>query len=166
MDIIKKITADIEPSLSAMGFSLVQVKMTDGMRRKTLSIMAERADEKPMGADDCAEISRTVGALLEVEDPISGAYDLEICSPGIDRPLTKLSDFSKYEGMEAKVETLAPLEGNRKRFRGKLAGVKKNEVSITMPEGPVVIAFDNIKNAKLVLTDELIAQHLKQHKRK
>src|SRR4051812_17473343 len=102
MDIVQKITDTIEPSLQAMGYAVVLIKLGEGGRRKTLSIMAERADEKAMGFDDCAEISRTVSALLDVEDPIQGAYDLEVCSPGIDRPLTRLDDFKRYEGYEAK----------------------------------------------------------------
>src|SRR5437762_1305523 len=105
MNPVEKITETIEPSLEAMGYALVQVRLNDG-GRKTLSVMAERTDAQPMGVEDCTQISRQVSALLDVEDPISGAYDLEVCSPGIDRPLTKLKDFERFVGQEAKVETM------------------------------------------------------------
>lgn len=152
MDLVQKITQTIEPSLDAMGYAIVQIRMADGMRRKTLTIMAERKDDQNMGFDDCTEISRMVGALLEVEDPISTAYDLEVCSPGLDRPLTKLADYTKYKGQEAKLETLIP-QGyeNRKRFRGTIVGSKDNKIELKMPEGDVVeIEFTNIRSAKLV----------------
>jgi len=152
MDIVQKITQTIEPSLDAMGYAVVQIRMADGARRKTLTIMAERKDNQNMGFDDCTEISRTVSALLEVEDPITGAYDLEVCSPGLDRPLTKLTDFEKYKGSEVKLETLIPMGlENRKRFRGKLKEIKGNTIFMDMPEGDTVeIAFTNIRTAKLI----------------
>ncbi len=135
-----------------MGYSLVQVKLADG-RRKTLSIMAERTDEVSMSFDDCTEITRMVSALLEVEDPITSAYDLEVCSPGIDRPLTKLVDFIRFSGHEAKVETMIPVEG-RKRFRGTVQGTKGDVVTLKMPEGnDVSFPFTHVKTARLVLSD-------------
>ena len=149
MDIVKKITQAIEPSLEALGYSLVLVRLADGSRRKTLTIMAERADEVPMSFNDCTEISRTVSALLEVEDPIAGEYDLEVSSPGIDRPLTKLADFKRFAGEEAKVETLLPIDG-RKRFRGVIEGVKGELVILAMPEGKVEIPFSHVRTAKLI----------------
>jgi ribosome maturation factor RimP len=161
MDIVQKITATIEPSLEAMGYTLVQIKLADGSRRKTLTVTAERQDEQAMGFDDCAEISRTISALLDVEDPIQGAYDLEVSSPGLDRPLTRPADFSKYAGYEAKCETFIPLDG-RKRFRGILKGMEGEHVIIDMPEGEARIAFSNIRTAKLVLTDELVAAAMKK----
>lgn len=148
MDIITKITQAIEPSLEALGYRLVQIRLADG-RRKTLSIMAERLDERGMSFDDCGEISRTVSALMDVEDPIQGAYDLEVCSPGLDRPLVRLEDYKRYQGQEAKCETYVPIDG-RKRFRGVLEGVKGENVLLAMPEGEAQIAFSNIRTAKLV----------------
>jgi ribosome maturation factor RimP len=148
MNVVEQITGMIEPSLSAMGYRLVQVKYADGARRKSLIIMAERADDTAMGFDDCTEISRTVSALLEVEDPIAGAYNLEVCSPGLDRPLVNLEDFKRYQGDEAKVETLIPQDG-RKRFRGVIEGVKNEMISLLTPEGAVLIAHHNIRSAKL-----------------
>ncbi len=161
MDIIRKITQSLEPSLEALGYTLVLVRLTDAGRRKTLSVMAERRDGRPMGVDDCTEISRTASALLDVEDPIAGPYDLEVSSPGLDRPLTKLSDFERFAGHEAKCETLLPLDG-RRRFRGVLQGVDKDNILLAMPEGKARIPFSAIRTAKLVLTDELAAQALKK----
>lgn len=161
MNVVEKITGIIEPSLDSLGYALVQIKMADGSRRKTLTIMAERKDEAPMGFDDCTQISRTVGALLEVEDPISGAYDLEVCSPGLDRPLVKPDDFCRYQGHEIKLETHIPMEG-RKRFKGIIKTFKGETLSLTMPEGDVNIEFRNIRAAKLVVTDALLAMYKNQ----
>lgn len=149
MDVIEKITTTIEPSLDDMGYALVLVRMADNARRKTLTIMAERKDERGMSMEDCTNISRHVGALLEVEDPISGAYDLEVCSPGIDRPLTKLKDFSRFAGQEAKIETQLPIDG-RKRFRGVIEGVNGETIHIAMPEGKANVEFPNIRTAKII----------------
>ncbi len=165
MDIVEKITNIIEPSLVDMGYTIVQMKMADGDRRKTLTIMAERKDGVVMGFDDCTDISRVVGALLEVDDPITGAYNLEVCSPGIDRPLTKPEDYSRYAGYEAKIETQLPI-GGRKRFRGVLKGMNDNRVTMTVEGTEAVIPFSNIRTAKLIMTDALIAEHLKKQKQK
>jgi ribosome maturation factor RimP len=161
-DVVSKIMQVIEPSLTSMGYELVQVKLADGKRSKTLSIMAERADAVSMSFDDCTEITRTVSALLEVEDPINSAYDLEVCSPGIDRPLTKLVDFTRFCGHEAKVETMIPVEG-RKRFRGEIKGVKGEVITLTMPEkNEISFPFAHVKTAKLVLTDTLVKKNAKK----
>jgi len=165
MDIISKITQTIEPSLESMGYGLVLIKLADGSRRKTLTIMAERTDDQSMSFDDCTEISRTVSALLDVEDPITSAYDLEVCSPGIDRPLTKLADFKRFAGYEAKIETMIPVDG-RKRFKGQLKGTDKELIAVAMPEGEVSIPFSHIRVAKLVMTDALVEEHLKKQKKK
>jgi ribosome maturation factor RimP len=163
VDIIEKITSIIEPSLDDMGYAIVQIKMADGDRRKTLMVMAERKDAVVMGFDDCTEISRVVGALLEVDDPITGAYNLEVCSPGIDRPLTKPEDYSRFSGYEAKIETQLPIDG-RKRFRGVLKGMNDNKVIMNTEGKDTVISFSNIRTAKLVMTDALVAEHLKKQK--
>ena len=151
MDIVARITQIVSPSLEAMGYHIVQIKMSDAARRKTLSIMAERRDEVPMSFDDCVEISRTAGALLEVEDPIVSAYDLEVLSPGLDRPLTRLEDFTRFAGCEAKLETLIPIDG-RKRFRGIIGPVKGGNIALQLLDAPeaAIIEFGNIKAAKLV----------------
>lgn len=160
MDVVEKISAMIAPSLDAMGYSIVQLKLMDG-KRKTLSLMAERKDERIMGFDDCSEISRTVSALMDVEDPISSAYDLEVCSPGVDRPLVKFGDYERHKGYEIKLETLIPLNG-RKRFRGNIAKAAGDVVTMRVDGVEVDIAFSNIRHAKLVITDELLRTFLKQ----
>lgn len=164
MDIVNRITQIIEPSLEAMGFRLVQVKLAEGSRSKTLTIMAERLDDVFMSFDDCTEISQTASALLDVEDPISGAYNLEVCSPGIDRPLTKLEDYTRYKGYEIKCETLIPVDG-RKRFRGIIEECNGEKIKLKMPDGvESTLTFGNIRTAKLVLTDELVAEAMKKSK--
>lgn len=152
----------IAPSLAAMGYDIVRVLLTGG-QRPTLQVMAERADGQDMSVDDCAEISRAVSALLDVEDPIAGAYTLEVSSPGIDRPLTRPADFQRFAGFEARVETRQPVEG-RKRFRGRLLGLEGDSVRIATPEGEAALPVDDILRAKLVLTDELIAATDKRKK--
>jgi ribosome maturation factor RimP len=161
VDLLSRITQIIEPSLEAMGYGLVLVKFMDG-KTKTLSIMAERADEVMMSFDDCADISRTVSALLDVEDPIQSAYNLEVMSPGIDRPLTRASDYTRFAGFEAKLETMVPVDG-RKRFKGVVEGISPDDVvTLVMPEGKAQIALRSIRTAKLVVTDELIDMHLRK----
>lgn len=138
-----------------MGYNLVQVRLFEGGRR-TLQIMAERIDDKAMTVDDCADISRNVSALLDVEDPIKGAYNLEVSSPGLDRPLVKLEDFTRFNGYEVKLETKLP-QNDRKRFKGRIAGVDGNDITVTLNEGvKVVIPFDMVRSAKLLITDELL----------
>ncbi len=161
MDVLQKITDIIEPSLDAIGYHVVQIKLSDGVRTKTLMVMAERTDDKSMSFTDCTEISRTISALLEVDDPIQGYYDLEVCSPGLDRPLTKKPDFIKYKGQEAKCETFVPIDG-RKRFRGILQGMDGDEILIDMPEGTAKVPFSNIRSAKLMMNDALIAAAMKK----
>jgi len=150
MDILNKITAAIEPSLTAMGYTIVQMKLAEGSRRRALIIMAERADDVGMGFDDCTEISRTVSALLDVEDPITGAYDLEVMSPGLDRPLSRREDYSRFAGQEIRIDTMLPVDG-RKRFRGELKGIAKDVITMVMPEGfEANIPFAHVRAAKLV----------------
>lgn len=160
MDIVQKITSSIEPSLAAMGYGLVQVRLNDG-RKKTLTVIAERSDEAPMAVEDCVEISRTVGALLEVEDPISGAYDLEVCSPGLDRPLTRLADFTRYAGNEARIETYVPIEGRRK-FRGMLRGAEGETITMQVDGTDMRIPFSGIRNAKLLISETLMKKRGKK----
>jgi len=145
----------IEPSLGAMGYGLVRVVLTSG-RRATLQIMAERLDGQTMTVEDCVQISRSISALLDVADPIADAYDLEVSSPGIDRPLVRLGDYDRFAGFEAKVELAAPRDG-RKRFRGILLGSAEGEIRLMMPAGEVRLPFDAVARAKLVLTDALLA---------
>jgi ribosome maturation factor RimP len=150
-----RIATLIEPSLEAMGYGLVRVAHTGG-RRPTLQIMAERRDGGGMTVADCEEISRHVSALLDVQDPIAGAYTLEVSSPGIDRPLVRAEDFDRFAGYEAKIELEHGLEG-RKRFRGRLLGLSGETVRVATEQGEVALPFADIHRAKLMLTEELLA---------
>lgn len=151
----------IEPSLDAMGYRLVRLMLTGGLRRPTLQVMAERHDEVPMTVEDCAGISRTVSALLDVADPIAGAYTLEVSSPGIDRPLVRPEDYERFVGLEARIDLATPLDiagkGVRKRFRGRLLGRDGDDVRFAAEGGEVRLPFGAIARAKLVLNDELLA---------
>jgi ribosome maturation factor RimP len=161
LDVEERISALVAPPLEAMGYELVRV-LLQGRSSLTLQIMAERHDRQPMTVDDCAEISRSLSALLDVEDPIAGAYTLEVSSPGIDRPLTRPQDFDRFAGFDAKVETAQPVEG-RKRFRGQMLGLNdQGQVRLVVETGEIAIAQANIKSAKLVLTDALIAAAMKE----
>jgi ribosome maturation factor RimP len=151
----KQIAAIIEPSLDAMGYRLVRVALL-GARRATLQIMAERRDEAAMSVENCAEISRSISALLDVADPIASAYDLEVSSPGIDRPLVRPEDYDRFAGFEAKIELSEPLSG-RKRFRGRLLGRAGDAVRLIGEAGEVTLPFALIARAKLVLTNDLLA---------
>ena len=158
---MERIERLIEPTLQDMGYNLVRVQFTGG-HRAVLQIMAERADDGEMDVDDCAALSRTISALLDVEDPIASAYTLEVSSPGIDRPLVKPDDFDRFAGLEAKLELAIPLDG-RKRFRGRLMGMVGDRVRIRFVGGGTVeLPFADIAQAKLVLTDELIDASLKR----
>jgi ribosome maturation factor RimP len=145
----------IEPSLAAMGYRLVRVVVTSG-RRATLQVMAERINDAPMTVDDCALISRSVSALLDVADPIAGAYTLEISSPGIDRPLIRPEDYDRFSGFEARIELSAPF-GGRKRFRGRLLGTADGDVRLATEAGEARLPLASVARARLVLTDDLIA---------
>lgn len=155
MDRTAEIGRLVEPSLDAMGYELVRVRVT-GRDRPTLQIMAERKDRREMTVEDCAGISRDLSALLDVEDPMPEAYALEVSSPGIDRPLMRLRDYERFAGFEARIETKRPHDG-RSKFTGRLAGVRGQCVAIGGDTGDAEIPFDEIARAKLVLTEELIA---------
>jgi len=151
----------LAPVIEAAGFRLVRLRLMSG-KTKTLQIMAERPDGT-MNVEDCAVLSHALLDFIEAENPIEGDYELEVSSPGIDRPLTRLMDFARYAGHEAKIELAAPLDG-RKRFRGKLLGLDGNDVTMETQGARVSFPFKGIAEAKLVLTDELIAEDLKARK--
>jgi len=159
-EISEQVSAIIEPSLEAMGYRLVRV-MVMGGRRAVLQIMAERHDDQPMTVDDCADISRSVSALLDVADPIADAYVLEVSSPGIDRPLVRPEDYDRFAGFEARIDLAAPVAG-RKRFRGRLLGRAADaadHIRLAAETGEVTLPLNTITRAKLVLTDDLLAAH-------
>ncbi|MDC0737696.1 ribosome maturation factor RimP [Cognatishimia sp. SS12] len=151
----------VAPVIEDMGFELVRLRLQGG-KTHTLQIMAERPDGG-IEVDECAQISNAISAVLDVEDPLVDSYVLEVGSPGIDRPLTRLKDFETFEGYDAKIETTELIDGQR-RFRGILAGVENEEILINIDQGTVGLQFDWLSDAKLVLTDELIAEMLKQRK--
>lgn len=171
-DLIAKAAIDrrladvVAPVIEGLGYELVRIRLMGGLS-KTLQIMADRPDGG-IDVDDCAKISTAVSAALDVEDPITEAYTLEVSSPGIDRPLTRLKDFDIWEGYEARLETEAQIDG-RRRFKGTLAGTEGDEVLINIEETAGVevtigLKFDWLTDAKLVLTDGLIAEMLRQRK--
>ncbi len=145
----------IAPAIEAMGYDIVRVLLA-GSRRPRLQIMAERKDGAGILVDDCVAVSRAVEAILDVEDPIAGPYELEVSSPGIDRPLTRLADFERFVGHEVRLETSLPLEG-RRRWIGQLLGLDGEMVRLATETGEVALPFAAIAKAKLVLTDELLA---------
>jgi ribosome maturation factor RimP len=153
----QRVAALVEPVLDGMGFRLVRVKMSGS----ALQIMAERPDGT-FSIEDCANVSRAVSPMLDVADPIASRYQLEVSSPGIDRPLVRPQDFERWTGHEVKIEMTQPVAG-RKRFKGALEGMADGEVRLYIdnPEGgkePLLIGvpFADIAEAKLVLTDRLI----------
>lgn len=150
------LTQMIEHEVNALGFDLVRVKMYGG-DDPTLQVMAERRDTRQLTIDDCGTISRRLSDMLDEKDPIETAYRLEVSSPGIDRPLTRLKDFADWAGHEARVSVIEPVDG-RKQFKAKLAGLDGNNILLDDPKvGRVETDFTNIHSAKLVLTDALIS---------
>ncbi len=154
----KRLANLLQPAIEGLSFELVRVRIT-GPGRPAIQVMAERPD-RTMTVNDCAKLSRELSVILDVEDPMTGEYILEVSSPGIDRPLTRLKDFRDFIGFEAKVETITPVEGQR-RFRGKLAGEDKGWIRILTENGEKKVEFENIEKAKLILTDELVTASLK-----
>ncbi len=159
---LAQLTELIEAEAKAEGFSLVRVKMMGGTSDPTLQVMAERPDTRQLTLDDCARLSRRLSERLdemeaEGRDPIEHAYRLEVSSPGIDRPLTRLQDFEDWKGHEAKIALAEPLNG-RKQFTGELIGTEGETVLIDVPGlGAAGLPFAQVHSAKLVMTDRLIA---------
>ena len=166
--VARKVFDLLRPSAEGIGFEIVRIRfgLQDG---QTLQIMAERADGT-MSVENCEELSRTLSAVLDVEDPIPGEYNLEVSSPGIDRPLTRPKDFERWQGFDVKIELSEPMSG-RKRFRGLLQGVEGGEVLVECDiEGysePQVLGlpFQKLSEAKLVMSDDLIRESLKRQGR-
>jgi ribosome maturation factor RimP len=147
----------LEPVAEAAGYEIVRLRLMGGDKQRRLQIMAERPSDGEMLVEDCAKLSRAISEVMDAADPIAGEYVLEVSSPGVDRPLTRLKDFETYEGYEARLELDRMAEG-RKRFRGVLAGVDGDNVAIDLEgeEHTALIPFSWILEAKLVLTDELM----------
>jgi len=170
-DLIAKTAIDrrlaeiVGPVIEGLGFELVRIRLMGGKTR-TLQIMADRPDGGII-VEDCATISTAVSAVLDVEDPVEDNYILEVSSPGIDRPLTRLKDFDMWQGYEARIETTELIDG-RRRFKGDLMGTEGDEVLIEIEDGAekvtIGLKFDWLSEAKLILTDDLIAEMLRQRK--
>lgn len=168
-----RVATIVEEALAPLGLRLVRVKILGGSGKvsQTVQVMAERPDGT-MSVEDCEEASKAISPALDVEDPVPGLYNLEVSSPGIDRPLVRPSDFERWAGHEAKIELRHPLEG-RKRFRGIIRGLEGDAALIELPdqseegeEHEVVasLALDDIGEARLVLTDDLIRESLRRAK--
>lgn len=170
-DLIAKTAIDrrladiVGPVIEGLGFELVRIRLMGGKTR-ILQIMADRPDGG-IDVDECGAISTAVSAVMDVEDPIEDNYVLEVSSPGIDRPLTRLKDFEMWKGWEARIETSELIDG-RRRFKGGLMGVEGDEVLIEIEENgqdvTIGLKFDWLSDAKLILTEELIAEMLRQKK--
>ena len=151
---LARIEDDIDAMLAAMGFDLVRLLLI-GSEKPRLQLMAEPSNGDPMTVEHCEEISRALSALLDVEDPITEYFTLEVSSAGVDRPLTRLADFERFKGFKAKVETRFLVEG-RRRFSGTLGGVEDGDkVRIATEEGDAVLSFSDMAKAKLIATDDL-----------
>ena len=151
----------IEPIVIGLGYELVRV-LTIGQANLTLQVMIDKTDGSDITVDDCAAVSHALSDMLDEKDPIENKYSLEVSSPGLDRPLTKIEHFKRYIGYEAKIETEDKVE-NRKRFKGKIVTVDDNNVVMATEEAQYTIPFVLINKAKLVITDELWEQYQSAH---
>lgn len=150
-----RVAAAIEPTLAHLGYELVRVLIL-GRDRPTVQIMADRADGSLIAIDECERISHAVSAVLDVEDPVPGAWNLEVSSAGIDRPLTRVKDWNRFAGHQARAELIAPVDG-RKRFTGTVLGADAEHARLRLETGEdVTLPLRDIRRAKLVLTDALI----------
>jgi ribosome maturation factor RimP len=153
---IATVAKQIEPEVKSLGYELVRVAMIGGTSDPTLQVMAERPDTRQLDLTDCEAISRQLSDWLDANDPIEGSYRLEVSSPGIDRPLTRLKDYADWAGQEARI-SLAEPRGGRKQYSGTLEGVDGENVKLTDKSGVAhVLPFRDISSAKLLLTDKLI----------
>jgi len=154
----------IEPLADDLGYEVVRI-LTIGESNPVLQIMIDHKDaSKELTVEDCAKVSRAISALLDEKDPIKDRYTLEVSSPGLDRPLTKLEHFKRYINYVIKLETLEPVD-KRKRFKGMIKNVSENgDITLVMEETEYKIAYANVAKAKIVITDELWAEYLNAHK--
>ncbi len=151
-----RIAAAVTPTLEGLGYELVRVLVL-GRERPTVQVMADRADGQLIAVEDCERITHAIGAVLDVDDPLPGAWNLEVSSAGIDRPLTRVKDWVRFAGHQARVEMLAPVDG-RRRFTGIILGADPTAAQLRLDDGTeVVLPLADLRRAKLILTDELIA---------
>lgn len=159
-ELLHRLEEIVAPTIVGMGYELVRIAMSRG---GTLQIMIEPADGRPMDVEACATLSRAVSALLDVEDPISGSYTLEVSSPGIDRPLTREKDYARWTGHVARVETALPIDG-RRRFKGTLLGLENGTVKLKLDDGNEArLPLAAVSKAKLELTEALLDEHRHAH---
>ena len=153
----RKLLELLDPVAEGLGLTIVRLRLMGGTQRRRLQIMAERPADHEINVEECAALSRAVSEVMDAADPIAGEYMLEVSSPGIDRPLTRLEDFETFSGLEARLETDRLVEG-RKRFKGRLAGVEGQDVLVDLDdeEDTALIPFAWLADAKLVLNDELL----------
>jgi ribosome maturation factor RimP len=146
----------LDPVAEAAGYEIVRLRLMGGEHARRLQIMAETPDGE-MVVEDCAKLSRAISEVMDAADPIAGEYTLEVSSPGVDRPLTRLKDFATYEGHEARIELDRMAEG-RKRFRGVLAGIEEDNIGIDLEgeDATAMVPFSWVVEAKLILTDALM----------
>jgi ribosome maturation factor RimP len=145
----------IEPAVKELGFDLVRVAMIGGKSDPTLQVMAERPETRQLTIDDCADLSRKISDILDEADPIEEGYRLEVSSPGIDRPLTRLKDFDDWNGHEARIKFVEPVD-TAKQVSGIIEGIDGETIRVATPKGERLVDFANIASAKLILTDKLI----------
>ena len=152
----------LEPEINRLGFDVVRI-MTIGQKNPTLQIMIERKDRNDIVVEDCATVSRAVSEILDEKDPIKDRYNLEVSSPGLDRPLTSLEHFRRFAGYDAKIETSVEID-TRQRFKGKIISVDdKENIRFDMDGKEWLIPFDAVSKAKLLITDELLAKYAETH---
>ena len=152
----------LTPAINQLGFDVVRI-LTIGQKNPTLQIMIERKDGKDIVVDDCATVSRAVSDILDEKDPIKDQYNLEVSSPGLDRPLTKAEHFQRFAGYEAKIETSVEVDA-RKRFKGRILSLDdKKNIHFDMDGKEWIIPFDAVSKAKLLITDELLAKYAENH---
>ena len=150
-----RLSAIVAPTLADMGYELVRV-MLIGRDRPTVQVMADRADGALISVADCEAITHAVSAVIDVDDPIPGAWTLEVSSAGIDRPLTRVKDWNRFAGHAARAEVVAPI-GGRKRFYGIVLGANESAARLRLDDGEeIALPLTDIRRAKLVLTDALI----------
>jgi ribosome maturation factor RimP len=152
----RKVTEIITPLVEEQGLALVQVRLSGKDTGYTLQVMAEDPKTGRLGIDDCTKLSHNISDILDVEDPINGQYNLEVSSPGIDRPLIKQNDYLRFVGFECKVELTMPTDHGQKRFRGFILGCEDGIVVLNTDTGDVEFDIESVAKAKLVLTDKLI----------
>ena len=161
----RQISALIEPAIADLGYDLIQVRLIGSQKLQTLQVMAENPKTGKLDLNGCTAISRSISAILDVEDPIASAYQLEVSSPGMDRPLVKAADFEKYIGSKISLETEVPLEDDQKRFKGVLKSFADDMITLALDDDKEIkIEIENVVKARLVVTDEMVRAALKQEK--